>query len=260
MAAEIPVMQATADTLESLRAHEDLTDANSIGEMIADDPLMTLKVLIHASEQRGERETAPAETVTAALVMIGVTPFFRAFDAQPTVEVRLALEPEAMQGFLSVQRRAHRSANFALAMAVHRNDPHAAAIHAAALLHEYTEMLLWATAPRLALDIHARQAHDSALRSREAQLAVLGVPIHDIQSTLSAQWRLPTLLTPPTARARSPGTATGTVTVELAARLARHTSAGWDNPAVAEDVEQIAEALSMSDNAALLLLQSVDDE
>jgi hypothetical protein len=86
------------------------------------------------------------------------------------------------------------------------------------------------------------------------------VPIHDIQSALTAEWRLPTLLNPPTARARSPGTATGTVTVELAARLARHTSAGWDNPAVAEDVEQIAEALSMSDNAALLLLQSVDDE
>ena len=43
-AAEIPVMVATAEALEALRANEDDVDANMLGEMIATDPLMTLKV------------------------------------------------------------------------------------------------------------------------------------------------------------------------------------------------------------------------
>ena len=46
--AQIPVLRDTVDALAALRANEDHTDANSIGEMIAGDPLMTLKVLAHA--------------------------------------------------------------------------------------------------------------------------------------------------------------------------------------------------------------------
>ncbi|MGZ5891584.1 MAG: HDOD domain-containing protein, partial [Caldimonas sp.] len=48
-AAEIPVLRDTADSLEALRANEDLVDANSLGEMISGDPLMTLKVLAYES-------------------------------------------------------------------------------------------------------------------------------------------------------------------------------------------------------------------
>ena len=43
--AEIPVLRETVEALEALRANEEQTDANSIGEMIGGDPLMTLKVL-----------------------------------------------------------------------------------------------------------------------------------------------------------------------------------------------------------------------
>ncbi|MEO7009859.1 MAG: histidine kinase, partial [Caldimonas sp.] len=80
---EIPVLGETAVALEALRANEDDVDANGIGEMIANDPLMTLKVLAYASSHRGSKVVTDTETVTAALVMMGISPFFRAFGPQP---------------------------------------------------------------------------------------------------------------------------------------------------------------------------------
>ena len=130
--AEIPVLRQTAETLEALRANEDQTDANSIGEMIAGDPLMTLKVLAHASTHRSARAVTDVETVISALVMMGISPFFRAFGPQQAIEERLAAEPGALPGLERGLHRAHRGADFALGFAIHRTDPDAAAIHAAA--------------------------------------------------------------------------------------------------------------------------------
>jgi HD-like signal output (HDOD) protein len=85
--------------------------------------------------------------------MLGITPFFRDFGPQPTVEARLADQPEALAGLHKVLRRSHRAARFALGFAVHRGDRDAAQIHQAALLHDVAEMLLWAHAPTLALTL-----------------------------------------------------------------------------------------------------------
>jgi hypothetical protein len=105
-----------------------------------------------------------AETVIAALVMMGIPPFFRAFADPVAVEDRLAACPEALEGVRRVLRRAYRGARFALGFAVHRADPNAASIHAAALLHEFAELLLWCHAPRLALSIRDLQDADPTLR------------------------------------------------------------------------------------------------
>ena len=95
--AEIPVLGETIEALDALRANEERTDANSIGEMIGGDPLMTLKVLAYVSDHRGRSVVTGAETVIAALVMMGIPPFFRAFAAPTSVENRLAASPEAGQ-------------------------------------------------------------------------------------------------------------------------------------------------------------------
>jgi HD-like signal output (HDOD) protein len=162
--AEIPVLTETAESLEQMRATEDDVDANGLGEMIAADPLMTLKVLAHASELRRGRLMADPETVTAALVLMGITPFFRAFGPQPTMEAVLADHEEAVLGLSRVMQRAERASRYALGFAAHRADPDAAIIHSAALLHDFAEMLLWVHAPDLALQIAALQDADHALR------------------------------------------------------------------------------------------------
>ncbi len=254
--AEIPVLRDTADSLEAFRANEDRVDANSLGEMISGDPLMTLKVLAYESGHRGRRVVTSAETVISALVMMGISPFFRAFEPQTTIDAVLADRPEALAGLRRVMLRAHRGANFALAFAVHRTDPDAAVIHAAALLHEFAEMLLWCHAPTLALRLQAMQAADPELRSSAAQLSVLNVDLADLQHALAEAWHLPALLVDSTSEAKA-GSKTSARIVALAARLARHTARDWENPAIPDDVSEIATLLNLSPQATLHLLTEI---
>ena len=254
-AAEIPVLGETADALEALRPNEDRVDANGLGETIAHDPLMTLKVLAYASQNRSARVVTDIETVTGALVMLGISPFFRAFGAQATVEERLADFPEASQGLKDTLQRAHRGANYALGFAVHRLDHDAAVIHAAALLHDFAEMLLYCHAPALALRIRQAQRADPTLRSAAAQRAVLNVELADLQQALMKAWRLPELLVRINDDRHAEHANVRTVT--LALRLARHTAHGWDNPAIPDDVAAIADLLNLSQAATLALIRDV---
>src|SRR5689334_7541288 len=77
-AARVPVLASTADAIEELRLNEDAVDANLLGETVAQDPLMTLLVLSHAAANRPARVVTEPETVTSAIVMMGIGPFFRA--------------------------------------------------------------------------------------------------------------------------------------------------------------------------------------
>ena len=254
--AEIPVLGSTAEALEAMRANEDAVDANSIGEMIANDPLMTLKVLAHAAANRPARVVTDTETVTATLVMMGIAPFFRAFGPQQSIEARLDGLPDALAGLQRVLHRAHRGANFALAFAVHRMDPDAAVIHEAALLHDFAEMLLWCHAPALALRIHAAQCADATLRSSTIQAQLLNIELADLQQALMKAWRLPELLIRISDERHAEQASVRNVV--LALRLARHTALGWDNAALPDDIADIAAMLNLSHAAALQLVRSVE--
>ena len=255
-AAPIPVLDSTAEALEAMRLNEDEIDASMLGEMIADDPLMTLKVLVHAAANRPARVVTEPETVTAALVLMGISPFFAGFGAQPTALERLGAFPDALNGLRDVVRRAHRAANFALGFAVHRMDPDAAMLHQAALLHDFAEMLLWCHAPALALRIRHAQQADTTLRSSVAQRAVLNVELPDLQHALMQRWRLPELLVRITDDRQAAHTEVQNVL--LAVRVARHTAEGWDNAAIPDDVRDVAQLLHLSEPAALKLLEELD--
>lgn len=255
-AAPIPVLDSTAEALEAMRLNEDEIDASMLGEMIADDPLMTLKVLVHAAANRPARVVTEPETVTAALVLMGISPFFAGFGVQPTAQERLGAFPDALNGLRDVVRRAHRAANFALGFAVHRMDPDAAMLHQAALLHDFAEMLLWCHAPALALRIRHAQHADTTLRSSVAQRAVLNVELPDLQHALMQRWRLPELLVRITDDRQAAHTEVQNVL--LAVRVARHTAEGWDNAAIPDDVRDVAQLLHLSEPAALKLLEELD--
>jgi len=253
---EIPVLAETADALELMRANEDAVDANSLGEMIANDPLMTLKVLSRAAEHRSERLQADAETVTAALVLMGITPFFNKFGQQPVVEELLAAQAEALIGLDRVLSRANRAARYALAFAAHRTDPDAAILHSAAMLHDFAEMLMWVHAPTLALEIRRRQQADKTLRSAAAQKEVLNIELGDLEQELMQVWRLPQLLKHITndKLSRDPQVQT----VKLAVQVARHTADGWENAALPDDLDEIGELLQLKPHHVLKLLHEHD--
>ena len=254
--AEIPVLAETAGAIEAMRANEDAVDAHGIAEWVAADPLMTLKVLAHAATHKPARVVTDAETLTAALVMMGIAPFFRAFGPQPTIEQRLADQPDALAGLREVLDRAHRAARFALAFAVHRRDPDAAVIHEAAMLHDFAEMLLWCHAPALALAIRDAQHADPALRSAEVQQTMLHVELIDLQHALMQAWHLPDLLVRITDDRHADQPAVRNVM--LAVRLARHTARGWDNAALPDDVTDVAALLNLAPGATLALLRDID--
>jgi HD-like signal output (HDOD) protein len=285
--ASLPVLQDTAQALQELALVEDQVDAHLLADTVASDPLLTLKLLAHVAHLRRGREGSEVETVTEALVMLGIPPFFRAFvcahapsesssEAQPeappeappptllhTPQQQLASLPadvaaQALQGFEAVLLRSRRAARFATAFAVHRMDHDAAVIHEAALLHDFTHLLLWLRAPQLALAITQRQAADPQLRSSVVQHELLNIDLAELQHSLMQSWRLPTLLvrisddhsTQPTAQVRN---------VQLAIRVARHSAHGWDNPALPDDVRDIANLLHMGYEPTLRLLREIDD-
>ena len=252
----LPILAETSDTLEAMRLNEDKVDANLLGEVISTDPLMTLKVQAYAASHRSKRLLTDTETVTAALVMMGISPFFREFGLQPTVEDHLVNQPEALAGLQDVMKRAHRAATFALGFAVHRMDHDAPVVYQAALLHDFADMLMWCHAPALALKMRQAQLADHTLRSSAVQEQSLGVKLPELQHALMLAWRLPDLLVrcADDSHAEHPSVKS----VALATRLARHTAHGWDNAAVPDDVSEIAALLNMSEPATTAWLLEVD--
>ena len=258
---EIPVLAATAAAIDALRADEDDVDVQSITGVVIDDPLMILRVLSHIARKRSGRTVTDLETVSSAVLMLGIPPFFREFASMQTVEAHLQASPAALDGLLRAIARAHRAARFALSMAVHRHDGGAEVIHEAALLHDFVEMLVWCHAPGLMLEIQRRQRADPGLRSAALQRELLHVDLVDLEQALMKVWRLPEMLTRMTddhqadvPRVRN---------VLLACALARHSQDGWHNPALPDDLQAIAGLLNLSPDHVrkkMMELDGAEDE
>ncbi len=255
----LPVLAATADAIEEWRHCEDAVDARLMADTLARDPLMTVKLLAHVAALRRGRDGSDAETVTAALVMLGITPFFGQFGPQASVDQQLPEDEAARDGFRAVLRRSHRAARFALSFAVHRMDHDAVVLQEAALLHGFAELLTWLYAPRQALQVQALLAADAQRRSAATQQQVFGIDLATLQHRLMQRWQLPQLLVDVSAPQPQPAGSQAR-TVRLAIRLARHTALDWDNPAIADDVDDIGSLLGMARAPTLELLHDIDHD
>ena len=254
--APIPVLAKTSEALEALREDEDNVDANSLASVIECDPLMSLKLLAHVASKRRAENATETESITTSLVMTGISPFFRNFGLQPTVEDHLHDQPQALEGLSALLRRADRAAQFATGFAVHRGDTDVGVIRLAAYLHDFAEMLMWCHAPTLQLRIVQAQQADATLRSATVQRVVLNIELDDLRQALMKLWRLPELLV----RISDDRHADLAIVrnVLLAVRLARHTAQGWDNPAVPDDIAEIATLLNAAPRVALAYVQRIE--
>lgn len=242
--ADIPVQERTARAIKRMALDQDRADVHEIAEVVLSDPLMTLRLLVYLARNRPSRLVTDAETVTSALLLIGVGPFFRHFDDLITVDSQLCERPPALAGLQQVLQRAHRAARFAAGFALLRKDGDAEVIHQAALLHEFPEMLLWCQAPGLALEIESRRRRDPSLRSAAVQRDVLNIELMDLELALMRLWRLPDLLLWVSDERHSERPQVRNVA--LATALARHSQDSWDNPALEDDVAAVAELLNVS--------------
>lgn len=242
--ADIPVLKRTARELARLRGDEENVNGRQISAVIMQDPLMTLRVLAYIEAHRRQSQTADITTIDRAVMMIGITPFFRKFEALPIVEHTLKAHPQALIGLLRVIARAHQAALFARDWAALRHDLDTDEITVAALLHDTAEILLWSLAPGLMIRIRAMQEQERTLRSTEAQLAVLGITVMELQLALARAWRLPKLLQTlmDDAQAEHPRVRN----VVCAVDLARHSANGWNDPALPDDLAAISKLLGIS--------------
>jgi HD-like signal output (HDOD) protein len=250
---DIPVLQATARELARLREEApDLLDPRHVAQVLARDPMMTVKLLRHLQRHRFHGRRVDVVHVEQALMMLGMDPFFVAVPAEPLVEEALAAHPEALLAMLKVVRRAQRASSWAMDWAARRQDVHFDEVRIAALLHDLGEMLMWCFEPSRMLEIRSRQERDRTLRSRDAQQAVLGFTLADLQRALAREWGLPELLlrlmdddSRGHDRVRN---------VALAVDLARHSAHGWDDAALPDDYRGIAEFLHTKPEAVPALV------
>jgi HD-like signal output (HDOD) protein len=260
--AQIPVLDSTAAEISELHEAETAggqVDARMLGEAITGDPLMTIKVLADSARRRSPGQVTDAESVTAAVMLMGMGRFFSNYARLPTIEYLLHPVPGALDGLMRVFKRSQRASRFALAFAVHRMEADVAEVREAALLHDFAELLLWCHAPTLALEINTLLQSDAKLRSAAVQKVVLNVRLDALQQALMRAWQLPELLTELTDEGREhPLWAPQRRMVQLAVRLARHSTDGWTNAALPDDIHDISQMLGLSHGATQRLVRNID--
>lgn len=246
--AEIPVLRATQRQLDQAHAQIDRITRNELSAILLRDPLMAVKVLAYIQPMHGKSLRGDISTLGGAVMMLGIEPFFRRFSELPVLEDRLASQPEVLLGMLQTIRRGQRAAAFARDWAIWRHDLNVEEVVIAALLHDIAELLLWSFAPLLMLEIRRLQAANPQLRSVVAQRAVLGITAQELQFALCQSWQLPELLRQlmDDQKADHPRVRN----VALAVNVARHSSRGWDNPAIPDDVRALAALLNISETTA----------
>ena len=256
--AELPVLRHTQTALEKLRADAETVNGRVLSSVILQDPLMTLRVLAYLERHRPKKQRTDITTISRALMMIGINPFFRNFENLPLIEDQLSAHPKARLGLLKTIQRARRAAHWAREWAMLRHDLDIDEITIAALLHDIAEILMWCFAPSLPLRVHELQVQDRSLRSVAAQQEVYGIRLHDLQLSLVNAWHLPKLLTmlmddsTPSEESEKPANDSSAKdnprvrTVTLAVDLARHSAHGWNDPALPDDFKAIEELLHIS--------------
>jgi len=149
--------------------------------------------------------------------------------------------------------RTQRAARYAHEWAFARHDMNVDEVALAALLHDLAEILLWCFAPQQAMEIRSRLHADHSLRSASAQQEVLGLPLADLQLALCHAWHLPELLT--TMMDEGNAHLPRVQNVKLAVNLARHSTDGWADPAIPDDLKAIQDLLHISRDTLLHRLQ-----
>ncbi|WP_295002903.1 HDOD domain-containing protein [uncultured Dechloromonas sp.] len=244
----LPILRVTKRRLEEMRADLDRVDVRELAHLVLQDPIMTVRVLAFIQPMRGRSLQRDITTIASAVMMAGIEPFFNRFSELFTIEEQVKeAGPQALLGVLQIIRRAQRAADYAQEWAIWRQDINMEEVRVAALLHDLAEMLVWCTAPKLGVRIQELVKANPGMRSADAQKQILGFTFLEIQRELCRVWHLPPLLqtlidddNAEQARVRN---------ATLAVRLARHSSHGWDNPALPDDYKDIGQLLNISPEA-----------
>ena len=252
--ADLPVLKHTARDLAALREDDKRLNANTVSQVIAHDPIMTVKLLRYLQQHKHKIQTTEVVQIEQALMMLGITALFDKVPPAPLVEDSLKMHLAALPPLLRVVHRSVRASGYAKDWAAQLRDLHYEEVRIAALLHEIAEILMWCFAPEPMLEIYAIQQKDKTLRSRDVQQQVLGFMLFDLQRELAVQWGLPRLLL--TLMNDSCASQQRVRNVVLAANLARHSANGWDDAALPDDFQEIGELLRLPPEEVMIMVEA----
>ena len=88
-------------------------------------------------------------------------------------------------------------------------------------------------------------------------MQVLNIELADLQHALMLAFHLPTLLVH-TNDGHTQAEDRQRQTVQLAIRVARHSATGWDNAALPDDIDAVAQLLQLGREPTERLLQDID--
>ena len=254
---ELPVLRHTAQQLDALRGSAEEVDIRKLVRIVLNDPMMMLRVFAHIEKTRDKRQVTDLKTIDRAIMMIGVAPFFAQFHDLPVIETQLKGHPKALLALLKVNARTRIAAKWAKDWATLRRDLDVEEIRIAALLHNFSEVLMWCFAPTLAIRVLEPQGAPAGLSLAEIQAREFGVPLAWIEQGLAQRWRLPaligelvnkeTVVTPKI------------LNVKLAVDLARHSASGWHEVQVDADLSAVEDLLHTDRDNLLLRLGAPED-
>ena len=245
----LPVLRRSKRELAQLREREDSVSGREIARVVLQDPLLAVRVLGHIEAHRRASQNNDITTVSHAIMMMGITPFFEKFCDLPELEKHLSGIPQALLGVMKVITRSYRAAHFAHDWAMARHDVDIDEITVAALLHDMAEIVCWVYCPGLSLRLRELLRANRGMRTAVAQEQIFNVTAHELQLALAHAWRLPKLLIDlmNDTNADHPRVRN----VVLAVNLARHSSKGWDDPAIPDDLAGVEELLHISHESLL---------
>ena len=140
---ELPVLARTLREIEAAARDRDRVSAAHVAEVVLHDPLATVKLLRYIQQHRHVSQVTDITTISHALMMLGLDPFFRTFEQQRSLESVLRPHPQALNGALYVMSRARHAALCARDWARKRHDLEIDEVVVAALLHEMAELTMW---------------------------------------------------------------------------------------------------------------------
>lgn len=241
--AKIPVLCSSIEELDRLRPKQDSLAPRGVAQVVLRDPLLTLSVLRFSQSRLTRRQPTEVTTVQHALMMHGLTSFFRETRDLVPLQQQLSSNPRALEGAMAVISRGAHAASYARNFAALRHDLDSDEVVTSALLHDLAELLLWCVVPEAAMQIEHMVHYQRGLRSASAQRACLGFTLVDLQLALSREWRLPSHLTSLMDDQHAEHPRTRTVARSVA--LARHSATGWYDPALPDDYAELHKLLNL---------------
>ena len=237
----IPVLKLTARELQLLQEDENKLTVRNITPIVLHDPFMVFRVLSYAKQHPSKHQQHDLIQVEQAILMMGTNAFYRNLPTNLVIEDQLKEKLLALGQLLKIVKRTHRATYYATDWAAYHKDLRSDEVHIATLLHDLAEMLLWCFAPNKMLNIATMQHTDKTLRSKVAQEQILGFKIADLQKALVEAFQLPPLLSKLMDDENSNDH--HATNVRLAINLARHSANGWDDAALPDDYQEIADFL-----------------